>query len=111
VNSSSLGDALPQTDVLYVTRVQKERFSDLEEYKKAESLYRITPSLLKTHKSKSSLRVLHPLPRVNEIDTALDKDPRAAYFRQMRYGLFVRMALLALILDRYPGKNQKKHKL
>jgi len=113
VHSSSLSEVLPHTDVLYVTRIQKERFSDLEEYKKAESLYRITPSLLKPDKVKSSLRVLHPLPRVNEIDPALDKDPRAAYFRQMRYGLFVRMALLALILDRYPGKDPKKyiHKL
>jgi aspartate carbamoyltransferase len=107
----NLKDVLPETDILYVTRVQKERFSDLEEYKKAENLYRITPSLLS--QAKPTIRVLHPLPRVAEIDPALDTDQRAAYFRQMRYGLYVRMALLSLILDAYPTKenSKPKHKL
>jgi len=102
-----LKEVLSETDVLYVTRVQKERFTDLNEYKKAENMYRITPKLLNTY-GKSSIRVLHPLPRVNEIDPVLDSDPRAAYFRQMRYGLFVRMALLALLLDSYPTKEKEK---
>ena len=94
-----------------MTRVQKERFTDLHEYKKAESLYHITPALLHPSRTKPNLRVLHPLPRVNEIDTALDTDPRAAYFRQMRYGLHVRMALLALVLDVYPTTSKPVHKL
>jgi len=107
----NLSEVLPETDVLYVTRIQKERFTDLEEYKKAENMYRITPALLT--KGKPSLRVLHPLPRVNEIDPARDTDQRAAYFRQMRYGLYVRMALLSLVLDAYPTKETSKpvHKL
>jgi len=100
-----LREVLSETDVLYVTRIQKERFSDVEEYKKAENLYLITPSIL--NKSKSTLRILHPLPRVNEIDPAVDTDERAAYFRQMRYGLYVRMALLSLLLDSYPTKENK----
>jgi len=65
-------------------------------------------------KQKKTLRILHPLPRVNEIDTTLDSDPRAAYFLQMRYGMFVRMALLAIVLGKVPRsqeKTQPRHKL
>lgn len=87
---------LPDTDILYVTRIQKERFVDPAEYDKVSSCYIITPELLDTGKAKETLRILHPLPRVNEISPKVDSDPRAAYFRQMRNGMYVRMALLAL---------------
>ena len=88
---------LPTTDVLYVTRVQIERYPDMKEY---PTLYNINPQLLEEGKAKATLRIMHPLPRINELDTSLDSDPRAAYFREMECGLFVRMALLALVLGR-----------
>jgi len=91
---------LPSTDILYVTRVQKERFEDPKEYEKVADCYIITPELLAKGKAKDTLRVLHPLPRVNEISTDLDSDPRAAYFRQMKNGMYVRMALVALALGK-----------
>lgn len=97
---TDLSSCLAETDVLYVTRVQKERFEDENQYKQVADLYIITPKLLDDCKAKETLRILHPLPRVNEISTEVDKDPRAAYFRQMKYGLYVRMALLALVLGR-----------
>ncbi len=90
--SSSLNSALPKTDVLYVTRIQKERFSDLLEFKKVNGSYEINQETLATMKAEAT--IMHPLPRVGEISTAIDNDPRAAYFRQMKNGLFVRMALL-----------------
>ncbi len=89
---------LPQSDVLYVTRVQKERFSDLNQYEEVKDAYVITPRTLE--KAKSKMIVMHPLPRVGEIDMEVDGDPRAAYFRQMEYGLYVRMALLAMVLGK-----------
>ncbi len=93
-----LDEVLPETDVLYVTRVQRERFDNLEEYEKVKDAYVITPKTLE--KAKQKMIVMHPLPRVNEIDMEVDKDPRAAYFRQMEYGLYVRMALLAMVLGK-----------
>ncbi|MDI6845504.1 MAG: aspartate carbamoyltransferase [Candidatus Saccharicenans sp.] len=93
-----LDEVLPVTDVLYVTRVQRERFDNLEEYEKVKDAYVITPKTLE--KAKQKMIVMHPLPRVNEIDMEVDKDPRAAYFRQMEYGLYVRMALLAMVLGK-----------
>jgi carbamoyl-phosphate synthase/aspartate carbamoyltransferase/dihydroorotase len=93
---ASLEDALPDTDVLYMTRIQKERFSSLEEYEKAENMYVLTPQLMR--RAKKKMIVMHPLPRLNEISTTLDTDPRAAYFRQAEYGMYVRMALLLMIL-------------
>ncbi len=95
---SSLDDILPQTDVLYVTRVQKERFTNPEEYESVKGAYVITPETLK--KAKDHMIVMHPLPRVGEISMDVDDDPRAAYFRQMEYGLYVRMALLAMVLGK-----------
>lgn len=95
---SSLESALPLVDVLYVTRIQKERFASLEEYERLKHVYVITPAVLASGRAKERMIVMHPLPRVGEIDEAVDADPRAAYFRQMRYGLFVRMALLALVM-------------
>lgn len=87
-----LEEILERVDILYVTRIQKERFTNLQEYEKVKSSYVITPRTLT--KAKSDLIVMHPLPRVDEISTELDNDPRSAYFRQMEYGLYVRMALL-----------------
>jgi aspartate carbamoyltransferase len=87
---------LQETDVLYMTRVQKERFETLEAYNAVKDSFIITPDTLA--KMRSSARIMHPLPRVGEIDCACDSDPRAAYFREMENGMYVRMALLRLIL-------------
>jgi len=94
----TLAEVLPQTDVLYITRVQKERFTDLDEYDSVKSAYIITPDIMAAAKEK--MIVMHPLPRVGEISMDFDADPRAAYFRQMEYGLYVRMALLAMVLGK-----------
>ncbi|MBT3239695.1 MAG: aspartate carbamoyltransferase [Chloroflexi bacterium] len=95
---STLEQALPETDVLYVTRVQKERFDNPEDYEKVAGAFIIDPEIMKAAKKK--MIVMHPLPRVGEISMDFDDDSRAAYFRQMEYGLFVRMALLALVLGK-----------
>ncbi|MCL5429045.1 MAG: aspartate carbamoyltransferase [Chloroflexi bacterium] len=89
---------IADTDVLYVTRVQKERFASEAEYDEVKNLYVITPETLKQAKKK--MIVMHPLPRVGEISLEVDEDPRAAYFRQMEYGLYTRMALLAMVLGK-----------
>jgi len=94
----SLESALPDTDVLYMTRIQRERFSSQEEYERLSGQFVITPKLMT--KAKKKMVVMHPLPRVFEISTSVDSDPRAAYFRQAEYGMYVRMALLALVLGR-----------
>lgn len=94
----SLEKALPETDVLYVTRVQKERFEDPADYEKVRGAYIIDPAIMKA--AKQDMIVMHPLPRVGEISVDFDDDPRAAYFRQMEYGLYVRMALLAMVLGK-----------
>ncbi len=93
-----LEEVLPQTDVLYVTRVQKERFEDPVEYEKVKGAYVIDPTVMKS--ARERMIVMHPLPRVTEISMDFDDDPRAAYFRQMEYGLYVRMALLAMVLGK-----------
>jgi aspartate carbamoyltransferase len=95
---ATLEKALPETDVLYVTRVQKERFEDLAVYESVKGAYVIDPSVMKA--AKPDMAVMHPLPRVGEISPDFDDDPRAAYFRQMEYGLYVRMALLAMVLGK-----------
>ncbi len=95
---SSLEKVLPETDVLYVTRVQKERFEDPAEYEKVKGAYVIDPAIMQA--AKKDMIVMHPLPRVGEISVDFDDDPRAAYFRQMEYGLYVRMALLAMVLGK-----------
>jgi aspartate carbamoyltransferase len=82
---NSLEQVLPETDVLYVTRVQKERFEDPAEYEKVKGAYVIDPEIMKA--AKQEMIVMHPLPRVGEISVDFDDDPRAAYFRQMEYGL------------------------
>ena len=93
-----LDPILAETDVLYVTRVQKERFEDLDLYEKVKGAYVITPETMQA--AKDQMILMHPLPRVGEISIEVDKDPRAAYFRQMEYGLYVRMALLAMVLGK-----------
>jgi aspartate carbamoyltransferase catalytic subunit len=95
---NSLDEVIAESDVLYVTRVQKERFTDLSEYDLVKNAFVITPETLKQAKDK--MIVMHPLPRVGEISMDVDEDPRAAYFRQMEYGLYVRMALLAMVLGK-----------
>ncbi|KAF8840122.1 carbamoyl-phosphate synth [Paxillus ammoniavirescens] len=96
----SLEEVLSDTDVLYVTRIQKERFESELEWQKVKDSYRIDHALLS--RAKEDMIVMHPLPRVNEIDPEVDFDSRrAAYFRQMRYGLFIRMALLASVLGTF----------
>jgi aspartate carbamoyltransferase len=94
----NVADVIGKADVLYVTRVQKERFSDLVQYESVKDYYRITPDLMQQAKAKAI--VMHPLPRVNEIDVRVDSDPRAAYFRQVKNGMYIRMALLAAVLGR-----------
>lgn len=91
-------DVIGEVDVLYVTRVQKERFTDLADYDSVKDQYVVDPALMA--KAKEKMIVMHPLPRVNEISYAVDNDPRAAYFRQMRNGMYVRMALLASVLGK-----------
>jgi len=95
---ASLEPALPDSDVLYVTRVQKERFENQDDYERVRGAYVITPETLR--QAKDEMIVMHPLPRVGEIAMELDDDPRAAYFRQMEYGLYIRMALLAMVLGK-----------
>ncbi|TDZ40560.1 Protein pyrABCN [Colletotrichum spinosum] len=89
-------EILGRSDVLYCTRVQKERFPSVEEYEKVKNSYRIDNRTLKS--AKKDMCILHPLPRNDEIASEVDTDQRAAYFRQMRYGLYCRMALLALVM-------------
>ena len=91
-------DVIADADVVYVTRVQKERFEDLRQYEAVKGYYEITPELMARAKSKMAL--MHPLPRVGEIHYDVDDDPRAAYFRQVENGLYVRMALLAAVLGK-----------
>jgi carbamoyl-phosphate synthase/aspartate carbamoyltransferase/dihydroorotase/carbamoyl-phosphate synthase/aspartate carbamoyltransferase len=93
-----VADVIENADVLYVTRVQKERFSDMAQYEEVKDFYAITPELLK--KAKKKMIVMHPLPRVGEIRDAIDSDPRAAYFRQVQNGMYIRMALLAAVLGK-----------
>jgi aspartate carbamoyltransferase catalytic subunit len=95
---TELDPVLAETDVLYVTRVQKERFSNPEEYELVKDAYVITPQTMQGAKERMIL--MHPLPRVGEISMEVDEDPRAAYFRQMEYGLYTRMALLAAVLGK-----------
>lgn len=92
----SVQEVIGEADVLYVTRVQKERFSDLAQYEQVREYYRVDRELLEA--AKPDMVVMHPLPRVNEISYEVDGDPRAAYFRQVRNGLYIRMAILAAVL-------------
>ena len=93
-----LEDTMPELDLLYMTRVQKERFFSEEEYLRLRDSYILTPEKLET--AKADLTIMHPLPRVDEIATEVDSYPGAAYFRQAHNGMYLRMALLGLITGR-----------
>ena len=90
-------DVMPKLDVLYMTRVQKERFFNEEDYVRLKDFYILNNQKMKL--AKDDMIVMHPLPRVNEISVEVDKDPRAAYFRQVQYGVYARMALILTLLE------------
>ena len=96
VETTSLENAIPELDVLYMTRIQRERFDDPTEYERLKDSYVLTAE--KMVSAKATMRVLHPLPRVNEISVKVDNDPRAAYFRQALNGKYMRMALILKLL-------------
>ena len=93
----NLDEAMPELDILYMTRVQKERFFNEEDYIRLKDSYILDNK--KMELAKETMYVLHPLPRVNEISVEVDKDPRAAYFKQAQYGVYVRMALIMTLLE------------
>ena len=97
IQSTSLDEVMPELDILYMTRVQRERFFNEEDYLRLKDSYILTPEKLKN--AKPDLRILHPLPRVNEISVAVDEDPRACYFQQVQYGKYIRMALILKLLN------------
>ena len=96
VETRSLEEAMPELDILYMTRVQKERFFNEEDYLRLKDIYILTPEKLQT--AKADMAILHPLPRVNEISVAVDQDPRAKYFYQTLCGKQMRMALILYLL-------------
>jgi len=96
VQTTNLESVMPDLDILYMTRVQRERFFNEEDYLRLKDSYILTPEKLAN--AREDLSILHPLPRVNEISVAVDKDPRAAYFKQVRYGRYIRMALIMKLL-------------
>ncbi len=97
VETTSLEDSMPELDVLYMTRVQKERFFNEDDYLRLRDSYIL--DMEKLQKAKESLKILHPLPRVNEISVEVDNDPRACYFKQVANGRFIRMALILKLLE------------
>ena len=94
---TDLEEAMDELDVLYMTRIQRERFESLEEYERLKDSYILTPEKLEN--AKEDLIILHPLPRVNEISVAVDDDPRACYFTQALNGKYIRMALILKLLE------------
>ncbi len=92
-----LEEALPELDILYMTRVQKERFFNEDDYVRMKDFYILDKA--KMELARPDMHVLHPLPRVNEISVEVDSDPRAAYFRQVQYGVYIRMALILTLLE------------
>ena len=97
LETTDLEAAMPELDILYMTRVQRERFFNEEEYLRLKDSYILTPEKLAN--AKADMSILHPLPRVNEISVAIDKDPRACYFKQVLYGKYMRMALILKLLE------------
>ena len=97
METTDLEAAMPDLDILYMTRVQRERFFNEEEYLRLKDSYILSPEKLEN--AKSDLSILHPLPRVNEISVAIDGDPRASYFRQALNGKYMRMALILKLLE------------
>ena len=100
VQTTDLESVMPELDVLYMTRVQRERFFNEEDYLRLKDSYILNPDKLKT--AKSDLVIMHPLPRVNEISVAIDSDPRACYFKQVLNGKYMRMALILMLLGIKP---------
>ncbi len=96
IQTTDLESVMPQLDILYMTHVQRERFFNEEDYLRLKDSYILTPEKLRT--AREDLRILHPLPRVNEIAVAVDQDPRACYFKQVRCGRYIRMALIMKLL-------------
>ncbi len=97
IETERMEDYLPELDILYMTRVQKERFFNEEDYVRLKDFYILDKSKMKL--ANNDMLVLHPLPRVNEISTEVDSDPRAVYFKQAQYGVYVRMALILTLLE------------
>ncbi|MBE6752028.1 MAG: aspartate carbamoyltransferase [Ruminococcaceae bacterium] len=97
VQTTSLEEVMPELDILYMTRVQRERFFNEEDYLRLKDSYILTPEKLVN--AKKNLSIMHPLPRVNEISVAIDEDPRACYFKQVLCGKFMRMALILKLLE------------
>lgn len=95
--TDNLENSLKDLDILYMTRVQRERFFNEEDYLRLKDTYILTPEKLKN--ANGDMRILHPLPRVNEISVAVDSDPRACYFKQVLYGKYMRMALILMLLE------------
>lgn len=104
--SSSLEEAISSLDVLYMTRIQQERFKSEEEYERQKGVYVLDEEKMKL--AKKDLVVLHPLPRVDEITIGVDDDSRAKYFEQTEYGMYARMALIILMLENRGGKVPEK---
>ena len=96
VETTDLESAMPELDILYMTRVQRERFFNEQDYLRLKDSYILTPD--KLNNAKADLAILHPLPRVNEISVAVDEDPRARYFEQVLNGKYIRMALILKLL-------------
>ena len=97
VQTTDLEDVMPELDILYMTRVQRERFFNEEDYLRLKDRYILTPEKLVN--AKKDLAIMHPLPRVNEISPAIDEDKRACYFRQVLNGKYIRMALILKLLE------------
>lgn len=97
LQTASLEEAMPELDILYMTRVQRERFFNEEDYLRLKDSYILDKN--KLEEAKDDLIIMHPLPRVNEIDPSVDDDPRACYFRQANYGKYIRMALILKLLE------------
>ncbi|MEG0571079.1 MAG: aspartate carbamoyltransferase, partial [Oscillospiraceae bacterium] len=103
----SLDEAIKSLDILYMTRIQKERFSSEEEYLSQKNVYIL--DTVKLEKGKSDLIIMHPLPRVDEIETDVDDDPRAKYFKQAGYGVYARMALILTLLTKHQEIEAEKY--
>ena len=97
LQTTNLQSVMPELDILYMTRVQRERFFNEADYLRLKDSYILTPEKLQN--AKKDLSILHPLPRVNEISVAIDKDERACYFKQVLYGKYMRMALILMLLE------------
>jgi len=110
VESETLSDCIPELDILYMTRVQRERFHDAAEYRRLKDVYVLTKKMLES--AKSNMLIMHPLPRYGEIAQDVDNDSRAVYFEQARYGMFIRMALLLEFMHlprRMPMQAESEH--